>query len=29
MVVEHDADPAILDRYRERGCRTVIAEKMN
>jgi len=29
LVVEHDADPAILGRYRERGCRTVIAEKTN
>ncbi|MDI5926090.1 DeoR/GlpR family DNA-binding transcription regulator [Rhizobium leguminosarum] len=29
LVVEHDADPTILARYRERGCRTVLAEKTN
>ncbi|WP_064819240.1 DeoR/GlpR family DNA-binding transcription regulator [Rhizobium phaseoli] len=29
LVVEHDADPAVLAGYRERGCRTVIAEKTN
>jgi len=28
LVVEHDTDPAILVHYRERGCRTVVAEKM-
>jgi DeoR/GlpR family transcriptional regulator of sugar metabolism len=27
LVVEHDADPAMLERYRERGCRAVIAER--
>ncbi|MBX5227115.1 DeoR/GlpR transcriptional regulator [Rhizobium sp. NLR9b] len=29
LVVEHDADPGVLAGYRERGCRTVIAEKTN
>jgi DeoR/GlpR family transcriptional regulator of sugar metabolism len=27
LVVEHDADPAMLAFYRERGCRTITAEK--
>lgn len=27
LVVEHDADPAMLARFGERGCRTVVAER--
>ena len=27
LVVEHDADPAMLSRFRERGCRTIVAER--
>lgn len=27
LVVEHDADPAMLARFRERGCRTIVAER--
>jgi DeoR/GlpR family transcriptional regulator of sugar metabolism len=27
LVVEHDADPSMLARYRERGCRTIVAGK--
>lgn len=27
LVVEHDADRVMLEQYRERGCRTIIAEK--
>jgi DeoR/GlpR family transcriptional regulator of sugar metabolism len=28
LVVEHGTDPVVLAHYRERGCRTVVAEKM-